>query len=224
MIAVMTATVSIKAQDKVEANISADITSQYIWRGVECGQVSLQPTLGLAYKGLSLTAWGNVGLSVPEDVKEFDLTLGYEVGGFNVGITDYYFNTNPHYFNYKSEETSHMYEGFASYDFGVASIAWYTVFAGCDGTNGSDKRAYSSYFEANVPFRLAGLDWNATVGLVPYTSSLYGADGFSVTNIALKATKELHITDSFTLPVFAGINTNPESKQAHFLFGFTIQP
>ncbi len=207
MIAVMTATVSIKAQDKVEANISADITSQYIWRGVECGQVSLQPTLGLAYKGLSLTAWGNVGLSVPEDVKEFDLTLGYEVGGFNVGITDYYFNTNPHYFNYKSEETSHMYEGFA-----------------CDGTNGSDKRAYSSYFEANVPFKLAGLDWNATVGLVPYTSSLYGADGFSVTNIALKATKELHITDSFTLPVFAGINTNPESKQAHFLFGFTIQP
>ncbi len=52
-----------QAQDKIEANVAADVVSQYIWRGQECGQVSLQPTLGLSWKGLSLTAWGSVGLS-----------------------------------------------------------------------------------------------------------------------------------------------------------------
>lgn len=51
------------AQDEVETSIGADIVSQYYWRGQDLGAVSLQPTLGIGYKGLSLTAWGSVGLS-----------------------------------------------------------------------------------------------------------------------------------------------------------------
>jgi len=46
------------AQDKVEATIAADFVSQYVWRGLDCGNVSVQPTLGVAYKGFSLSAWG----------------------------------------------------------------------------------------------------------------------------------------------------------------------
>ena len=48
------------AQDKVETSMGADIVSQYYWRGQDLGAVSLQPTLGIGYKGLSLTAWGSV--------------------------------------------------------------------------------------------------------------------------------------------------------------------
>ena len=51
----------VAAQDRVEATVQADVVSRYIWRGQDLGDVSLQPTLGLAYKGLSLTAWGSVG-------------------------------------------------------------------------------------------------------------------------------------------------------------------
>lgn len=76
------------AQDSPELSMGTDIVSRYIWRGQKLGDVSLQPTLGVSYKGLSLTAWGSVGLSEPKDTKEFDLTLAYTVGGFNVGITD----------------------------------------------------------------------------------------------------------------------------------------
>ena len=81
------------AQDEVETTIAADVVNQYIWRGQSLGEVSLQPTLGIGYKGLSLTAWGSVGISQPEDTKEFDLTLAYETGGFHIGVTDYWFNT-----------------------------------------------------------------------------------------------------------------------------------
>lgn len=56
----MIAPMMMSAQDEVETTIGADIVSQYIWRGQELGDVSLQPTLGIAYKGLSLTAWGSI--------------------------------------------------------------------------------------------------------------------------------------------------------------------
>ena len=45
------------AQDKVEASVGADIVSGYIWRGQDLGNVSIQPSLGVSYKGLSLSAW-----------------------------------------------------------------------------------------------------------------------------------------------------------------------
>jgi hypothetical protein len=44
------------AQDKLEATIMGDIVSNYIWRGQDLGDVSFQPTLGIAYKGLKLEA------------------------------------------------------------------------------------------------------------------------------------------------------------------------
>lgn len=51
-----------KAQDKVKASVGADIVSGYIWRGQDLGGVSLQPNASIAYKGLSLEAWGSVGI------------------------------------------------------------------------------------------------------------------------------------------------------------------
>lgn len=36
-------------EDKVETTVGADIVSQYIWRGQDLGNVSLQPTLGVGY-------------------------------------------------------------------------------------------------------------------------------------------------------------------------------
>ena len=65
------------AQDKVETTICADVVNQYIWRGTKCGEASIQPTLGLGYKGLSLTAWGSTEISNWGGAKEFDFTLGY---------------------------------------------------------------------------------------------------------------------------------------------------
>lgn len=75
-LALLSMSMVVMAQDKVEANVSADVVSQYIWRGQDLGDVSLQPSLGVSYKGVSLSAWGNVGLSDNTDTKEFDLTLG----------------------------------------------------------------------------------------------------------------------------------------------------
>ena len=214
------------AQERIEATVQADVVSRYIWRGQDLGEVSLQPTLGLAYKGLSLTAWGNVGLSDPSDTEEFDLTLAYSIGGFNIGVTDYWFNKpNDRYFSYAAHETSHVFEANIGYDFGPVAVQWYTNFAGNDGVNKSGKRAYSSYFEVSAPFRLAGCDWTAAVGAVPYATTSYSnANGFAVTNVSVRATKDVRITKTFSLPLFAGVTANPSTEKAYMVFGFTLRP
>ena len=216
------------AQDKIETTVAADVVSSYIWRGLDCGNVSLQPTLGIGYKGLSLSAWGSVGISDPTDTKEFDLTVSYSVGGFNIGITDYWFNAgldpDNRYFMYNAHSTNHIFEGNIGYDFGFTSLQWYTNFAGNNGLNKDGKRAYSSYVEANVPFKLATVDWTATAGAVPFATDFYGTTGFAVTNVALKATKEIKVTDSFSIPIFGQVVGNPCSQKAYLVFGFTLQP
>lgn len=216
------------AQEKVETTICSEVVSSYIWRGQDLGDVSVQPTLGIGYKGLSLTAWGSVGLSDPSDTKEFDLTLGYAIGGLNIGITDYWFNSGldpkNRYFKYDAHGTNHVFEANVGYDFGLASLQWFTNFAGNDGMNNDGKRAYSSYVELTVPFKLAAVDWTATVGAVPFSTDFYGTDGFAVTNLALKAAKDIKVTDTFSIPVFGQVVANPCSQKAYMVIGFTLQP
>ena len=224
----LAACVATLAQEKVETNICGDVVSSYIWRGQDLGNVSLQPTLGIGYKGLSLTAWGSVGLSDPSDTKEFDLTLSYAIGGLNIGITDYWFNNGldpeNRYFKYDAHGTNHVVEANIGYDFGLASLQCFTNFAGNDGVNKDGKRAYSSYVELTVPFKLATVDWTATAGAVPFSTDFYGTDGFAVTNLALRATKEIKVTESFSVPVFGQVVANPCSQKAYLVIGFTLQP
>jgi hypothetical protein len=220
---------SATAQEEMEVTVAADVVNQYIWRGQDLGNVSLQPTLGVGYKGLSLTGWGSVGLTDPADTKEFDLTLGYQVGNLNVGITDYWFNQNgldpeARYFKYDAHGTNHLFEANIGYDFGVASIQWFTNFAGNDGTNKDGKRAYSSYMEVVVPFKLSAIEWTATADVVPWATTSYGTTGFAVTDLSLKATKEIKVTDSFAIPVFGQVVGNPCSQRAYLIFGITLQP
>lgn len=224
----MSTAATAQESESVETTFAADVVNQYIWRGLDAGNVSLQPTLGVAWKGLSLTAWGSVGLTESSDTKEFDLTLSYTTGGLNVGITDYWFSTgqdpDKRYFKYDAHGTNHVFEANIGYDFGVVSAQWYTNFAGNDGVNKDGKRAYSSYFEVTAPFRLATCEWTATLGAVPYATTSYGTTGFAVTNIGLKATKDIRITDSFSVPIFVGVTGNPCAQKAYLVFGFTLKP
>lgn len=217
------------AQETVEATVSADVVNRYIWRGQDLGEASLQPTLGISYKGLALSAWGSTELSNFGNDKEFDITLGYSLGKLNIGVTDYWFTSGndagSRYFMYDAHKTNHVFEANIGYDFGLLDVQWYTNIAGNDGVNNSGDRAYSSYVEATVPFKLGGLDWTATVGAVPFATSFYAdTDGFAVTNIALQGTKDISITPTFSIPVFAGISANPATQKACFTFGITLKP
>lgn len=209
------------AQDKVEASVGIDLVSGYIWRGQDLGGVSLQPSASIAYKGFSLEAWGSVGIESKDD-KELDLTLGYSTGGFSVSITDYWFNSGPGYFHYGARNTAHLWEGQIGYDFGPLAVNWYTNFAGADGWNKKGDRAYSSYISLAAPFKLGGLDWTAEVGATPWATDFYSANGFAVCDVSLGVSKEIKITDSFSLPLFAKATWNPRTEGAYFVAGISF--
>ena len=215
------------AQDNIETTISADFVNEYIWRGLKLGDISVQPKLGVGYKGLSLTAWGNYGLSNVDDSKEFDLTLDYTIKGFSIGITDYWFSKgqdpDSRYFKYDAHGTNHVFEAYAGYDFSFASVKWFTNFAGND-YNMNGKRDYSCYAEVNVPFRLAAVDWTGSAGVVPFKSSMYRTNGFAVTYLSLRANKEIRITDTFTVPIFGQVVANPCTQNAYLVVGLTLRP
>ena len=219
-----TEVVAAPAKNKVEAILGIDVVSQFIWRGMKQGSAALQPTAGVCWKGLSLSAWGNVGFADWNDFKEIDLTLSYTIKGLTIGIHDYWTTeAGTSYFNYKKDETNHVFEAMVGYDFGFLRASWQTIFAGADGQNNSGNRAYSSYFELTAPFRLATCNWEGTVGVVPYATSYYGAEGFRCTNITLRVTKDIEVTERFKIPLFLQLTGNPNSRDLYFVGGFTLQ-
>ena len=117
-----------------------------------------------------------------------------------------------------------MFEANIGYDFGVASVQWFTNIAGNDGVNKDGERAYSSYAEVAVPFKLASVDWTATAGAVPFATDFYGTTGLAVTNLSLRADKEIKLTDTFSIPVFGQVIANPCSQKAYLVLGFTLHP
>ena len=224
IVMIMIATAS-PLRAEIETTVGADLVSEYIWRGAKCGDAAIQPTLGISMAGIDLSCWGSVGVANFLDTREFDITLSYSIAGASVGVTDYWFSAGDEpygrYFKYGKGATNHVFEAFAGYDLGFASISWYTNFAGADYDANGDA-AFSSYCEISAPFSLGGADWTASLGVVPFESAFYGTEGFAVTNVSVTAAKSIDITESFSLPVSAGLTFNPCAEMAYLVFGISF--
>lgn len=218
--------------------VRGDIVSSYIWRGVYQTGASFQPTLGISLGGFSLTAWGSTdfdGNKSSEGLasKEIDLTAACTFGrsGLTLSAASLWWAGQGagRYFNFESHRTAHYFEAGLAYALPCEklplSIAWYTLFAGAD-KNDEGRQNYSSYCELNCPFTVKSVDLNATLGLVPYRTYTvgYGNRGFALTNVALKASTAIKLTDAFSLPVFAQAIWNPCLEDAHLVFGITLTP
>ena len=206
----------------VEADLTADFVSSYVWRGMYLGTPSFQPELSVGWKGLSLSVWGSAGLAQPRN--EIDLTLSYTIGGLKLSIIDYWDDSGgTKYFMYRQKETGHSFEGAVQFDFGPVAVSWQTFFAGADFQEVGGRRAFSSYFEIAAPFHLIGIDWLGKAGFVPWASDYYGTQRFTFQSVSLKATKAIPFSDRFSLPIYAELIATPASRKLYFVAGFTIK-
>jgi len=174
----------IKAQE-FNVTAKADFVSDYIWRGAyQNSGFSVQPTLGLSYGNLSLSAWGSQSLTKTDGAQEFDINLSYTIGGLGITVTDYWWNgiTMP-YGDYKHD---HHFEGTLAYNFGEnfpLTLSWSTMFAGGDDNKDGD-RAYSTYINASYNIACpAEITLTPSVGFTPW-KGMYDADGAAFTDIA----------------------------------------
>ncbi|MDR3340162.1 MAG: hypothetical protein LBT25_08770 [Candidatus Symbiothrix sp.] len=215
------------AQEEKWLNFSAgaDLVSSYVWRGTYQTGFSVQPGVGLEIGGFSISAWGSSDL-FGGGFKEVDFTAAYSIAGISLAVTDYWWagEYSYKYFNYKNESTEHLWEATIAYTLPVESfplsLTVNTFFAGADAVKSDDKRAYSTYIEANLPFSVKDTGLEAAIGLTP-GGGIYATKA-SVVNLSLKASKEIKITDSFSLPVFGQIIANPRSEGIYFVFGVNL--
>lgn len=220
---------SLCAQSTPEAYIQTDLTSAYLWRGQKNAGVSLQPVVGVKWQGLHLYAWGNEQLSPPAGAPvkhEIDLFLKYAITPeFTVGFKNVYVNTRGDgVFSFgKIPHAANGLDAAASYSNQYFNIEWSTTIAGYDGYNHDGKRAYGSYVTVGAPFKFAGLDWNAQVGIVPYYCSRYSddvSDGFHINMCALKASHTYSFANrTTTFTPYTQLMLNPSASKAYFQVG-----
>lgn len=211
---------SVKAQ---EFFVGADFVSNYIWRGMKNGNAAIQPTIGFEAGGFSISAWGSTEFK--DENNELDLTLTYEYKNLMLHLNDIYTQNDDeksNYFSYSPRTTGHILDAGLIYTISEKlplSLGWYTLVAGNDYKE-NDKRAWSSYIEVKFPFSVKGVDFEVEAGATPW-EGLY-ADKFNVTNIALKASKEIRVSNSFSFPIFGQVGVNPYEKNTFFVFGISL--
>jgi len=212
-------TVSVKAQFAT----GADIVTSYIWRGIpqegsNGGTPNVQPYASFTTGALTLGSWASGSFS--GNVKEVDLYATYAISSkFALTLTDYYYNfaSQPNYFKY-SGGTGHVFEGTLAYTGTAFSASVNTMFAGADKLANGDN-ALSTYFE--LGYQIAPVA-KIFLGGSLANSGTYGTTGFGITNLGIKVSKSIVITDKFSLPVYAIVGANPYAKNTFFVAGVTL--
>lgn len=184
-----------------------DIYSSYVWRGTKFGSgPALQPYIEFSTGGFTLGAWGSYNASTNE-AAEADLyaSFGFDLGGkasLELTLTDYYFPGDLWF-----EGTSHYIEPMISLGLGHFSLT---------GAYMMNDGAGDLYLESGLS---AGMI-NLTLG---GGNGAYTVDGeFSICNIGIGTSKEVRITDAFSLPVTGAAILNPSSEQFHIVVGISL--
>lgn len=206
-----------------KVNGKIDLVSDYVWRGAyQNSGFSVQPTLALSYRNLSLSAWGSQSLTKSDGAQEFDLILNYSIGRFGITLLDYWWNgIAAPYGDYKHD---HHFEASLSYTISERiplTLSWSTMFAGGD-DNQSGNRAYSTYINASYNIQCSyEVTLTPSIGFTPW-KGMYNADGATVADIALKASKDIKITERLSIPLFVQAIVAPSSDKTYLLGGVSL--
>lgn len=216
-IIILLGSVNLKAQDESSSSFDAgaDLVSNYIFRGVKFGTgPAVQPFVEFTAGNLAIGSWGSFGIT-DNEAAEADLYLSYGFDfGLSLGVTDYYY-PGTSYFTYSDEngDGAHGIEVNLGYEIAGISIGanYMLNAAGGAGTIGNDmyfELAYS--FDAVSVFVGAGDGW--------HTSD----NEFAVCNVGLSYSKEIEISDKFSLPVSGSLILNPDTEQFFVVFGVSF--
>ncbi|MCB0731056.1 MAG: hypothetical protein KDC88_08490 [Ignavibacteriae bacterium] len=198
----------------------ADFVSRYVWRGIDFGNsFSVQPSLSVSNGGFEAGFWGSYPfVNDNMGAEEMDLYLGYSISDFSVLVTDYYFPTSGgKYGNYK-DPGSHTIEIGLSYggsdSFPISLAAYMNVYNDEDNT---------VYFEVGYSTEIQEVGFDLFVGGTPGgDGAYYGTTEFNLINIGITASKEISITDDFSLPIFSSYVLNPNLEIGHLIFGLSL--
>ncbi len=219
-----------ESSSKNNIDLGLDVQSRYIWRGIQLGgnSASAQPWIEFTSGNFALGTWGAYNLGGLSTGNEADFYASYSFSNdFSFTVTDYFFpgEGSGGYFPYNE---GHVFEAMLSYsgtDSFPIGITVATNFGGAikyfDGTD--EKSAYSTYVEAAYETEIGKTPFILTVGGVFLDDNgYYLTDGSGLTNVSIGTSKDIKLSESFSLPVNAAITLNPDSEDIFFTFGFSL--
>jgi len=204
---------TINAQEKSKASfdLGVDFASRYVWRGLEFSDSpTIQPYAEYTSGNFTLGVWASYETGGQVVGQELDFYASYSLGAVSLGFTDYTFpvdGISDGYFQIKN----HIGEATISFD-GVEKFPL-TLLLGVNVYNDDENSVYT---EIGYPFSIGETELSAFVGA---GNEIYSVEGdFAVTNFGISATKDVKITDSFSLGVSVSTIFNPDTDDAYLVF------
>jgi hypothetical protein len=232
--------------------IGCDFMSRYIWRGLSLGgeSPSIQPALkfnvGNPDHLFSIGAWGAYTFG-PTANQEIDMIASYTFKNVvTVMVSDYFFpglyiGERNNYFCYTKDSTGHVFEGCIMFN-GTDKIPFTlmvaTNFYGNDAwrmkqvndtTFVNDGIQFSTYIELGFKKNIKGFDFNAFIGGTVnnpdeslHEIGYYGNTKPGITNVGIKVSRAIPVTEKFSIPVQASLIANPMQNKFYLVFGFSL--
>lgn len=211
---------------KSNFHLGVDLQTKYIWRGMEMmtedAAPVLFPQINYQKKGWYLYVMG--GTAINGKYSEVDLGISYTHKWLTIGLNNYYYPTTTtpkdQYFNFKSHDTGHWFEGLVT--IAPENIpAYLTVsnfFAGAD-KDAEGEQAYSTYAELGGHYDFLNDHSLALAVGAAFNKSCYnGYDhNFSICNIELKYTYNVAMKN-FLLPLSVAYIINPVYEKSYVNF------
>lgn len=199
-------------------SVGTDIYNRYVWRGTDFGNSpSIQPSLTYSSGGFEAGFWGAFTTTGSPGGEELDFygSYGIDTGSGTLGLTltDYFFpgSSQGQYFKWEDNHVLEPTISFTGPDDTPLYISASINAAGADKDN-------SVYLETGYSFSNTSI----FLGMVPSSTSYYGTQKAGVINTGISTSKDIKITDSFSLPLSGSFILNPYNEDVYLLVGVSL--
>jgi len=198
----------LKAQEKLDLSLGADLVSRYIFRGEDLGGpgAQIQPWVACKYGNIEVGAWGDYALT--RDYQEMDFFATYNWKFF--GLTAFNYNI-PVY----APDTSYV-DSYAELTLSFDGGDDFPIYANIN------RYVYNWdawYIDAGIKFNTK-LPIDINVGYAPQDDTYAGKAG--IVHLGLAISDEIRLNETFKLPVFTSFIINPVNNRYYFLFGISL--
>lgn len=219
-----------------------ELSNNHLWRGIEVSDGLVMCTdLAIHDKDnhFRIGLWG--GTNISGDYKEFNFFGEIKASGWKVAFWDTY-NFSPtadynnrEFFNYSAHSTGRFLDCILSYDFSHSSprlplsLSWSTIIFGRDRWSDNSANRYSCYVSAdyslfkNSAWRFdAGIGGTFTLANRDGDRTTFYSDKPGIIHLQLRAQRNIQLTKTYCLPVFACAVFNPVMNRAFFQIGAQV--
>ena len=191
-------------------DFGADLVSSYVWRGTQFGSgTHIQPYMTLESGNFEAGLWGSFSTSAKGEGNELDAYLSYDFGPLAITVTNYTFPGEGGSYS----EGEGFFQGDYTERSGSSSIM------GVDLMAGYFPEVKALYIEVGI----AAGPINIGIGYGNDQDETWYANGGSgLVNLSFSGSKEIVISESYSLPLFGSFILNPEAETAFLVFGISF--